>query len=96
MRKRQIQDRHLKEKLSNIKKVSILQEISTVISKSMLCKGNLKKIIGKQILAQEPLLLDFMFKINFKNLPNMKNVNLFDNATGEKVKCKQAPSEKTV
>jgi hypothetical protein len=47
----------------------------------MLCKGNLKKIIGKQILAQEPLLLDFMFKINFKNLPNMKNVNLFDNAT---------------
>ena len=34
---------HLKEKLLNIKKVSILQEISKVISKSMLCKGNLKK-----------------------------------------------------
>jgi hypothetical protein len=33
-------------------------------------------------------LLDFMFKINFKNLPNMKNVNLFDNATWEKVKGK--------
>ena len=32
-----------------------------------------------------------MLKINFKNLPNRKDVNFFDNATWDNVKCRIGP-----